>query len=53
MEQKVPTLLEKLETLLKGNNGGDGWFVGDDVSTKQVNYFTFDRATHFIFLFIF
>ena len=25
-------MLEKLETCLKKNNGGDGWFVGDDVN---------------------
>ena len=27
-------MLEKLETCLKKNDGGDGWFVGDDVSMK-------------------
>ena len=24
--------LDRLESLLKQNNGGDGWFVGSDVS---------------------
>ena len=48
MEQKSPTILEKLETILKGNDGGDGWFVGDDVSTNHVYYLKFARVTHFI-----
>lgn len=32
----LPQLLTMLEKLLKANNNGDGYFVGDDVSRKQL-----------------
>ena len=31
-EETLPWYLERLQELLVENNGGDGWFVGDDVS---------------------
>ena len=31
-EKIVPAQLSKLELMLKSNNGGDGYFVGDSVS---------------------
>ena len=31
-EKIVPEQLGKLELILKSNNGGDGYFVGDSVS---------------------
>ena len=34
-EQKVPNAFEILEKLLVANNGGDGFFVGDAVSTRH------------------
>ena len=32
----MPASLGKLENLLKENGGGDGYFVGDDVSVSVV-----------------
>ena len=31
-EETVPFFLQKLEAILVSSNGGDGYFVGDDVS---------------------
>lgn len=31
-DEQLPPMLEKIENILKQNKGGDGWFVGDDVS---------------------
>ena len=31
-EKQLPIFMEMMETLLRENNGGDGYFVGDSVS---------------------
>ncbi len=36
-DEQCPESLEKLQHLLKRNKGGDGWFVGDDVSNIHIN----------------
>ena len=33
IEVHSPPKLAQMESILKENNGGDGWFVGDDVSS--------------------
>jgi len=33
-EEFVPDKLERFEKLLKKNNNGDGWFVGDTVCVR-------------------
>jgi hypothetical protein len=32
LEEQLPVFLDNLEKLLTENNGGDGYFVADDVS---------------------
>ena len=32
ISQQLPAVLSKLENLLKSNNGGNGYFVGETVS---------------------
>jgi len=36
LEEELPKSLEKLEKLLKDNDGGDGFFVGDAVHAVHV-----------------
>ena len=31
-EEQLPTFMKYLENILKQNKGGQGWFVGDNVS---------------------
>ena len=37
-EDMLPDLLEKMENLLKMNNGGDGYLVGDSVSILELQH---------------
>jgi len=34
-EEQLPNAYAGLENILKSNEGGDGFFVGDSVSTKH------------------
>ena len=36
ISQQLPAVLSKLETLLKANKGGDGYFIGETVSSSSV-----------------
>ena len=36
LKETVEPTMEKLQKVLESNNGGNGYFVGDDVSTSSV-----------------
>ncbi|PIK41815.1 sigma class glutathione-s-transferase 2 [Apostichopus japonicus] len=38
-EEHIPKTLEKLEKLLKENNGGKGWFVRDKITVADIGVF--------------
>ena len=40
IEVHTPPKLAKLESIFKENNGGDGWLVGDDVSSLDTKNIT-------------
>ena len=42
----APKFLAICEKLLKNNNGGDGWFVGNDVSILEVSVFHMNANVH-------
>lgn len=37
-DETAPDYMEKLQNILKQNKGGDGWFVGDDITWADVQY---------------
>jgi glutathione S-transferase len=39
LEEKVPPLLEKLEDILKQNKSGDKYFVGEELTWADLNFF--------------
>jgi glutathione S-transferase len=38
-EEQLPTALANLEKMLKNNNGGDGYFVGDSLTWADLSFF--------------
>ena len=45
-EETVPEFFTMYENLLVGNNGGDGYFVGDSVSIKKLKRPSSDDHYH-------